>query len=174
MKIGRPEVAGRSFPLCFFLHLEGLVLRPHEARGRGEKTSAKQAVRRSKWRSTSPRGGGSEAQLSGADTKRPQPHPCTAPIENAPPQEGARGFRACAGSAGAGLEQAEPAVPLSEAREKRAARELGLWAGRGLEGRGLAVTRSPAPSSAVYLREAATAPVRPFPVGRAGSASFLW
>lgn len=136
-----------------------------------------QAVRRSKWRSASPSGGGSQAQRSVADTNPPQPHPLYSPYrKHAQPQEGARGFRARAGSAGAGLEQAEPAVPQSEGREKRVARELRLWAGRGrgLVGRGLAVTRSPALSAAVYLREAATATVRPFPVGRAGSASFLW
>lgn len=37
---------------------------------------------------------------------------------------------------GRGLQRAEPAVPLSEGREKRAARELRLWAGRGGAWRG--------------------------------------
>lgn len=66
-----------------------------------------------------------------------EPSPGFSPAQISPqtasrPREKERDGSAHARAApGRGLERAEPAAPLSEGREKSAARELRLWAGRG-------------------------------------------
>ena len=171
----RREVAGRPSALTSPpLPPGGTGSAP--SRGRGEKTSAKHAVgRRSTWRSTSPSGGGSQAPARGNQTHPRPASPRTAPSGRRP-EEGARDSCARADSAGAGPDRAEPAALPSEAarRERRVSSGCGRDRGAGPGGGAWPSRSAPPPSAAVCLPEAATAPARSFPVGRAGGASLLW